>query len=79
MADDSFQQRLTELEVRLTFIDDTVNALASADAEHIGTHRHPGANHSRFAQRVVDDAHLARPRSAQRTTAAALLMAALFT
>ncbi|WP_243049072.1 SlyX family protein [Dyella sp. RRB7] len=33
MADDSLQQRLTELEVRLTFIDDTVNALASADAE----------------------------------------------
>ncbi len=26
-------QRLNELEVRLTFIDDTVNALASADAE----------------------------------------------
>ncbi|HEY2622390.1 SlyX family protein [Dyella sp. Tek66A03] len=33
MSDDSLQQRLTELEVRLTFIDDTVNALASADAE----------------------------------------------
>ncbi|PXV61394.1 SlyX protein [Dyella jiangningensis] len=33
MADDSLQQRLTELEVRLTFVDDTVNALASADAE----------------------------------------------
>ncbi|WP_266182455.1 SlyX family protein [Dyella humicola] len=32
MSDDSLQQRLTELEVRLTFIDDTVNALASADA-----------------------------------------------
>ena len=26
-------QRLTELEVRLTFIDDTVNALTAADAE----------------------------------------------
>ena len=33
MSDDTLQQRLTELEVRLTFIDDTVNALASADAE----------------------------------------------
>jgi len=33
MADESLQQRLTELEVRLTFVDDTVNALASADAE----------------------------------------------
>jgi len=33
MSDDSPQQRLTELEVRLTFIDDTVSALASADAE----------------------------------------------
>lgn len=33
MSDDSLQQRLTELEVRLTFIDDTVNALASADAD----------------------------------------------
>jgi SlyX protein len=33
MADDALQQRLTELEVRLTFVDDTVNALASADAE----------------------------------------------
>jgi SlyX protein len=33
MPDDSLQQRLTELEVRLTFIDDTVSALASADAE----------------------------------------------
>ncbi|WP_198670156.1 SlyX family protein [Dyella sp. C9] len=33
MGDDSLQQRLTELEVRLTFVDDTVNALASADAE----------------------------------------------
>lgn len=33
MADDSLQQRLNELEVRLTFIDDTVNALAEADAD----------------------------------------------
>lgn len=33
MAGESFEQRLNELEVRLTFIDDTVNALASADAE----------------------------------------------
>ncbi|MFC4526809.1 SlyX family protein [Dyella halodurans] len=33
MSDDVLQQRLNELEVRLTFIDDTVNALASADAE----------------------------------------------
>ncbi len=33
MSHDSLQQRLTELEVKLTFIDDTVNALASADAE----------------------------------------------
>ena len=33
MSDDTLQQRLTELEVRLTFVDDTVNALASADAE----------------------------------------------
>ncbi|WP_199100365.1 SlyX family protein [Dyella sp. ASV21] len=33
MSDDSLEQRLTELEVRLTFIDDTVNALAAADAE----------------------------------------------
>jgi SlyX protein len=33
MADDFLQERLTELEVRLTFVDDTVNALASADAE----------------------------------------------
>lgn len=28
---DSLEQRLTELEVRLTFIDDTVQALADAD------------------------------------------------
>ncbi|HET6431469.1 SlyX family protein [Dyella sp.] len=27
------EQRLTELEVRLTFIDDSVHALATADAE----------------------------------------------
>ncbi|MHA6203817.1 SlyX family protein [Dyella soli] len=33
MSDDLLQQRLTELEVRLTFIDDTVNALAAADAD----------------------------------------------
>ncbi|WP_109125810.1 SlyX family protein [Dyella sp. C11] len=33
MSDETLQQRLTELEVRLTFVDDTVNALASADAE----------------------------------------------
>ncbi|WP_049621484.1 SlyX family protein [Frateuria defendens] len=33
MAEASFEQRMEELEVRLTFIDDTVNALASADAE----------------------------------------------
>ena len=33
MADDALLQRLTELEVRLTFIDDTVSALATADAE----------------------------------------------
>jgi len=30
---EGFEQRLNELEVRLTFIDDTVNALASADAD----------------------------------------------
>ncbi|WP_158884308.1 SlyX family protein [Rhodanobacter sp. L36] len=29
---DSLEQRLNDLEVRLTFIDDTVQALASADA-----------------------------------------------
>ncbi|MGE7137062.1 SlyX family protein [Luteibacter sp. NPDC031894] len=27
------EERLTELEVRLAFVDDTVNALSSADAE----------------------------------------------
>ena len=31
--DFALEQRLTELEVRLTFIDDTVQALGSADAE----------------------------------------------
>ena len=30
---DAIEQRLADLEVRLTFIDDTVQALASADAE----------------------------------------------
>lgn len=30
---DTIEQRLAELEVRLTFIDDTVQALAGADAE----------------------------------------------
>jgi SlyX protein len=29
---DTLEQRLTELEVRLTFIDDTVQALAAADS-----------------------------------------------
>lgn len=29
----ALEQRLTELEVRLTFIDDTVHALGAADAE----------------------------------------------
>ncbi|MBU6248777.1 MAG: SlyX family protein [Xanthomonadaceae bacterium] len=35
MASDrpDLEQRLTELEVRLTFIDDTVHALGAADAE----------------------------------------------
>ena len=33
MSDDGLEQRLNELEVRLTFIDDTVHALASADAD----------------------------------------------
>jgi len=33
MSDEALLQRLMELEVRLTFVDDTVNALASADAE----------------------------------------------
>lgn len=28
-----FDERLTELEVRLAFVDDTVNGLSSADAE----------------------------------------------
>lgn len=30
---DAIEQRLADLEVRLTFIDDTVQALATADAE----------------------------------------------
>jgi SlyX protein len=30
---DAIEQRLAELEVRLTFVDDTVQALAAADAE----------------------------------------------
>jgi len=30
---DAVEQRLADLEVRLTFIDDTVQALAAADAE----------------------------------------------
>jgi SlyX protein len=30
---DTLEQRLNELEVKLTFIDDTVHALASADAD----------------------------------------------
>lgn len=30
---DAIEQRLADLEVRLTFIDDTVQALAAADAE----------------------------------------------
>nr|WP_266156795.1 SlyX family protein [Dyella silvatica] len=33
MSELSLDQRLTELEVRLTFIDDTVSALANADAD----------------------------------------------
>ncbi|WP_200948986.1 SlyX family protein [Frateuria sp. Soil773] len=33
MSGDTLEQRLNELEVRLTFLDDTVNALATADAE----------------------------------------------
>jgi SlyX protein len=32
-ATDTLEQRLTEMEVKLTFIDDTVQALASADAD----------------------------------------------
>lgn len=32
MSNDALEQRLAELEVRLTFIDDTVEALAIADA-----------------------------------------------
>jgi SlyX protein len=30
---DTLEQRLTDMEVKLTFIDDTVQALASADAD----------------------------------------------
>jgi SlyX protein len=33
MPIDTLEQRLTEMEVKLTFIDDTVHALASADAD----------------------------------------------
>lgn len=33
MTAQSFEQRLAELEVKLTFIDDTLNALVNADAE----------------------------------------------
>jgi SlyX protein len=32
-TNDSLQERLNELEVKLTFIDDTVQALAAADAD----------------------------------------------
>ncbi|OOG56267.1 SlyX family protein [Rhodanobacter sp. C03] len=32
-ANDAHEQRLDEMEVKLTFIDDTVQALASADAD----------------------------------------------
>jgi SlyX protein len=31
--DRAFEQRLNELEVKLTFIDDTVHAMAAADAD----------------------------------------------
>jgi SlyX protein len=30
---DTLEQRLTDMEIKLTFIDDTVQALASADAD----------------------------------------------
>jgi SlyX protein len=33
MSNNSLEQRLNELEVKLTFIDDTVHALATADAD----------------------------------------------
>ena len=33
MAELSLEQRIAELEVKLTFVDDTVNSLADADAE----------------------------------------------
>ncbi|NYE27481.1 SlyX protein [Rhodanobacter sp. K2T2] len=32
-SNDTLEQRLTDMEVKLTFIDDTVQALASADAD----------------------------------------------
>ncbi|MBB5357433.1 SlyX protein [Rhodanobacter sp. ANJX3] len=32
-SNDTLEQRLTDMEVKLTFIDDTVHALASADAD----------------------------------------------
>jgi SlyX protein len=32
-SNDAFEKRLDEMEVKLTFIDDTVQALTSADAE----------------------------------------------
>ena len=32
-ADDALERRLAELEVKLTFLDDTVNALAQADVD----------------------------------------------
>ncbi len=32
-SNDTFEKRLDEMEVKLTFIDDTVQALTSADAE----------------------------------------------
>jgi SlyX protein len=33
LSDLTLEQRMTELEVKLTFIDDTVNALATADTD----------------------------------------------
>ncbi len=33
VAGDAIEQRLNELEVKLTFVDDTVQALAAADAD----------------------------------------------
>jgi SlyX protein len=32
-ANDAFEQRLNEMEVKLTFIDDTVHAMGAADAD----------------------------------------------